>query len=106
MKQKYPIKIPTRADYLAYDGEHCQRVWQSLSDDWRCPGCTRTKFEALRWTSKIWRDGDIPYGTPQIGWKAGLHEHHDHGNPPRFQNAVVCDLCNGVDVAVKNHFKG
>ncbi len=106
MKQARSTRVPTWDDYLAFDGEHCQRLWEKTDDYWRCPGCNRTKFELLRWTRKIWPEGNIPYGTPHMGWKAGLHLHHDHNTPPRFREILVCTQCNGVDAAVKNYFKG
>jgi hypothetical protein len=97
-------------EYRAYDGEHVWRLWRQHSDRWQCPGCGRTKFQIMRWTVK---DRGLP--TVRTGWKAVLHVHHDHQadpwiiNPqprvrPRFFPTVICDHCNGVDVAVKQRY--
>lgn len=99
-------KVPSWEEYLAFDGEHCQNLWKTLGDDWRCPGCGRTKFEILRWTKKTWypslRRSDR--SRPYLGWKAALHGHHDHRVPPRFAETIICDQCNDVDRRVRRHF--
>jgi hypothetical protein len=71
-----PIKRPTRDDYLAFDGAHCHAIWRSLSDEWRCPGCDRTKFEIMRWTRRK-PPGHIEWS---MDWLAAFHTHHDHGS--------------------------
>jgi hypothetical protein len=40
-----------------------------------------------------------------MGWKAGVHSHHDHRNPSRFAETVICDHCNAVDGRVWRHFR-
>ena len=51
-------------------------LWDSVTDDWKCPACQRFKQEILR---KI--DGL---------WKGGLHNHHDHSvdDPDRYTDKV------------------
>ncbi|MCL5745084.1 MAG: hypothetical protein M1541_14355 [Acidobacteria bacterium] len=101
------VKVPSLEDYRAFDGEHCQNLWKALGDNWRCPGCGRNKFELLRWTRKIWYPGQGPdRSRPYMGWKAAIHEHHDHRDPPRFSPTFICDHCNAVDETVRRHFRG
>jgi hypothetical protein len=104
-------KVPTEEECAAYDGEHCRALWMGCAGDWRCPGCNRTKCELLRWTKKIWPPGIGPDRTkPHLGWKAGLHRHHDHGidygKKSRFSETVICDHCNLVDVRVRRRIVG
>lgn len=104
--------VPTRDDYAAFDGAHCHQIWRTLSDEWRCPGCDRTKFEIMRWTKRK------PPGHSEsfMGWLAAFHTHHDHGSdrfgfdadgmflprgPMRFEDTIICDHCNGADGAAK-----
>ena len=75
-------------------------LWDSVTDDWRCPACNRLKQEILR---KI--DGV---------WKGGLHMHHDHSvdDPDRythkvkFEEVLFCDQCNHADGLVKKKYPG
>ena len=75
-------------------------LWDSVTDDWRCPACNRLKQQILR---KI--DGV---------WKGGLHSHHDHSvdDPDRysdkvkFKEVLICDQCNHADGLVKKKFHG
>jgi RepB DNA-primase from phage plasmid len=101
-------KIPTWGDYLAFDGGPSSHKWQQISDDWHCPGCDRSKFELLHWAQKNRpkrRDPAKLQLTPFMGWQATLNEHHDHGQPPRFEPVIVCDQCNAVDAQVKARFR-
>jgi len=103
------LRTPTLEDYAAFDGAHCRNLYRSLPDDWRCPGCSRSKFEILRWTlrfpklpSRFW------------GWAGGYHRHHDHsldavrygrvapdGRSSRFPETVICEQCNSADGMAK-----
>lgn len=110
-------RVPTMDEYLQYDGAHCRNLWRSLSEDWECPGCGRTRFQIMRWT-KRYRDKDPKTGRsvdPYMGWMAALHEHHDHGvddlpyllqdRAERFPRTVICDHCNAADGRVKRLLK-
>jgi hypothetical protein len=107
-------RIPTLDECLSFDGAHCHAIWKSLAEDWRCPGCQRTKFEILRWTRRK------PPGASEsfMGWLAAFHTHHDHGSdrfgvspdgsfligprgPRRFEDAIICDHCNAADGTAK-----
>jgi rubredoxin len=101
---------PTLEDYEGFDGAHCRVLWRSLTDDWRCPSCGRSKFEVMRWTKRY------PPGRrhePYFGWLAAFHEHHDHSvlfaiptNPDaRFPNTVMCDHCNMADASAKRKLR-
>jgi hypothetical protein len=95
--------VPTWQQYelYAYGGKkpsHNNAAWYALPDDaWTCPACRRTKFEIFRWCEKPGHFGD---------WVFGVCEHHDHlqdfGYAPRFQNVLICDLCNSADGNVKH----
>ncbi|MEN6320589.1 MAG: hypothetical protein ABFD82_17770 [Syntrophaceae bacterium] len=88
-------KVPTRDEYLSYNGAHCANLWERLPESWRCSGCGRSKFEILRWTTRYVKDS-VPC-RPYKGWMAVLHGHHDHGNNRRFDEVVVCGQCNAAD---------
>ena len=99
------LKVPSEADYRAYDGAHCFNLWRNLPDSWRCPSCSRSKFELLRWTTRRFRQG-VGACPPFSDWFAGLHAHHDHaadyGNPAaRFPETVICDQCNVAEGRAK-----
>ncbi len=100
------VKQPTSEEFLEYDGAHCFRLWKSLPDPWRCPGCNRTKYEILRWTRRYYKSG-VGKCPGYMGWMAGLHRHHDHSQGyvdrsiGRFPETVVCDQCNSSDGVAK-----
>lgn len=103
------LKIPTSADYAAFDGAHCRTLYRSLAEDWRCPGCARSKFEILRWSVRF------PKSPNRFeDWVGGYHTHHDHsvddirygharanGRAPRFPDRVMCEQCNNADATAK-----
>ena len=105
-KRNASRQIPLWADFLAFDGHHCRQIYSSLSEDWRCPGCGRSTFEVLRWTTRF-------PNKPKAfqGWVGGYHRHHDHGAEqyrfsrsgplPRFPETVVCEQCNSADKQAK-----
>lgn len=97
------LKTPTPADYTAFDGAHCRTLYRSLAEDWRCPGCARSKFEILRWSVRFPRSANR-----FEDWVGGYHTHHDHGVGPirygqggRFPDAVMCEQCNSADGTAK-----
>jgi hypothetical protein len=94
------MRVPTLSDYAAFDGGYSRKAWTTTPDDWRCPSCSRTKFELLRWTLRR-----PPGGTPFMGWMAALHRHHDHGKGAdgfeAFAEIIICDQCNGADGEAK-----
>jgi hypothetical protein len=103
------IKIPTIEDYRTYDGAHTYQLWNGLSDSWSCPGCGRTKFEIMRWTTRYFKRG-IGKCSPYKGWMAGLHRHHDHAGEygssfTRFSATIICDQCNSSDGCIKKQLK-
>jgi hypothetical protein len=90
---------PTDPEYQAYDGMHCHSLWQSLPEEWRCPSYRRNKREILQWGE---RKGSNAAEYGQVGWKAGLHLHHDHaldffGKQGRFPETIICGACNTAD---------
>ena len=103
-------RIPTQADYEEFDGGHCHQLWKATREDWRCPGCGRSKFELLRWTKRT-PASHAADRTPYWAWLAILQRHHDHslgafdpGNPRmprRFPETVICGQCNGADGSAK-----
>src|SRR5262249_12072335 len=101
------IRRPTDAEYNAYDGMHCYSLWRSLPEEWRCPSCGRSKREILQWGE---RKGSNAAKYGRIGWKAGLHLHHDHapcdgsdflGEHGRFPATIICGACNTADARAK-----
>ena len=91
------VRRPTDAEYEAYDGMHCWQLWRQTSDAWRCPVCDRTKRQIMRWGKRVGSNARI-YGP--VGWKCGLHSHHDHGT--RWRGSVlICGGCNSADGAAK-----
>ena len=103
-------KVPTIEEYRSYDGAHCHQLWKQLSESWCCPGCKRSKFEILRWTTRYFKPG-VGKCSPYKGWMAGLHRLHDHNQGfvdsrnGRFAEVVMCDQCNASDGAVKRSLK-
>lgn len=105
-KRNASRRIPSWPDFLAFDGQHCRQIYLSLPADWECPGCRRSKFQILRWTTRF---PNLPNAFE--GWVGGYHRHHDHGaerysfgevaRPPRFREAVVCEQCNAADAQAK-----
>jgi len=91
-RAKRPLRIPTDDEYKAYDGAHCARLWESLSETWRCPGCLRSKREIMRWTKRKARP-DLGITKDYFGWMAGLHRPYDLSYS-QFSETVICDHCN------------
>lgn len=102
------FRVPTDSEFGAYDGAHCRSLWNSLSPEWKCPACGRSKREIMRWTRRF-VDAHGQKCALYAGWMAGVHRHHDHStgsssrpfSPPRFPETVVCDQCNAADGAAK-----
>lgn len=96
------IRRPTEKEYREFDGLHCHRLWASLSDYWRCPSCGRSKREIMIWGRRKGSNA-INYG--EIGFKCGLHKHHDHGSHhngvERFPETIICNACNALDGRLK-----
>lgn len=101
LKRNRELRIPTLEEVSGFDGAHCKRLYSSIGPDWQCPGCQRTKYQLLRWTMLFPNRPDR-----HMGWAAGLHKHHDHGNwPGRFPKTLVCEQCNSADAAAKRALK-
>jgi hypothetical protein len=87
------IRKPTPVEYRRYGGGSWQNLWRSLDDDWRCPACSRSKYQLLRYKG----DNLI----------APLARHHDHAQSyvdigkGRFKQTVICQDCNSADGAAK-----
>ncbi|MDR7088547.1 hypothetical protein J2X05_000550 [Cellvibrio fibrivorans] len=95
------IRYPTDEEYASYDGMHCNVKWSRLSHDWQCPVCNRNKRQILQWGKRVGSNA-LRYGS--IGWKAGLHTHHDHGadiGRERFSPTLLCGACNYLDARLK-----
>lgn len=88
---KRRLRIPTDEEYRAYDGAHCARLWESLSESWRCSGCVRSKREIMRWSKRKARP-DLGITEDYYGWMAGLHRYQVTG-------PVLCDHC---DIAARS----
>ena len=75
-------------------------LWESVSDEWMCPACDRSKQQILRKVDGV--------------WKGGLHKHHDHSvddpdmytDKVKFKEVLICDQCNHADGLVKKKFPG
>lgn len=112
LRHNFEARRPSWDEYLAFDGAHCHDVYRSLPESWQCPGCTRTKFQIMRWTMLNPRK---PNRHP--GWAGGYHVHHDHAGdtqvhtgrpsrfPPRFKPTVICEQCNSADATAKKTLK-
>jgi hypothetical protein len=102
-KQKV-ARAPTDEEFAAYDGMHCAVIWRALPADWKCPVCDRSKREILIWGKRIGRNA-VVYG--EVGFKAGIHAHHDHGDIfgfgdyGRFNTTHICGACNNLDARLK-----
>src|ERR1700686_5300542 len=98
-------RIPTDEEYRAHLGSHCAKLWASLDDLWRCPGCKRTKRQLMEYKA-----GKTYVGvkTP-VGWRVALHRHHDHrtdmGLNPRFPETTICGPCNSADGLAKRRLR-
>ena len=57
--------------------------------DWRCPGCSRSKFETVRWCERS-PNGDFP-----AGFRLLLARHHDHA-------ASEVEIIDGRDLAAEH----
>jgi len=101
LKRNRERAVPTHEEMLGFDGAHCKRLYASISPDWRCPGCGRTKYQLMRWTKRF---PNKPYAF--MGWVVGLHKHHDHGHGhARFPETLACEQCNSADSAAKRELK-
>jgi hypothetical protein len=89
---------PTDVEYAAYDGMHCHGLWRTTPESWRCPCCNRSKRGILQWGQRVGSNAKT-YGP--VGWKAGLHKHHDHGSYRRFPQTLICGACNAADGRAK-----
>lgn len=97
--------IPTKEELKSFTGAHCTHKWKYTKDDWKCPGCSRTKYQIVR---KIPDEKQFAPGNAQqfkLTWAKCLH--HDHGTDhpyhltKRFHKTNLCELCNTADGAVK-----
>ncbi len=94
------VKVPSLQDYLYHTGLHYKKLWAEVGNDWKCPACSRTKFQIMRWTKRF---PNKP--TAFMDWVAALHRHHDHSadilNPQnaRFSETVICGQCNSAPSA-------
>jgi hypothetical protein len=100
-------RVPTALEIDGFTGMHCGRQYRvALRDCWRCPCCDRTAQECIRWayiSGPHWRGR---FGDKNgEAWTIGLHEHHDHGWPPRFGPTVICCDCNSADSTAKRRCK-
>ncbi len=107
-KRNTALRVPTGAEYEAFDGAHCRNLYRALDPIWECPGCGRSRFQILRWTMLFPK-----LASRHEGWAAGLHLHHDHADdafrhgrsgtraPIRFAAAVICEQCNSADGTAK-----
>lgn len=99
-------RIPTIAEFQAYKGAHCHRLWFEVGEHWICQSCRRSKFQILRWTTRL---PNSPHRFED--WMAGLHKHHDHSvelygqEVPRFEQTIICDQCNSADGTAKRKLK-
>jgi hypothetical protein len=105
------VRVPTIDDYRGFDGAHCFAIWELLGEDWRSQGCSRTKFEIMRWTRHVPNQLAHPGAKPYMGWLAAFHRHHDHAaddfrgylpQEARFPETIMCDQCNAADGTAKN----
>jgi hypothetical protein len=98
------VRRPTDEEYAAYDGNHCNWLWPQTPDGWRCPCCSRTKREIMRWGIRKSKSQFIGPPAPPT-WKCGLHKHHDlftdFGLSPRFPPTLICGACNWLDACAK-----
>lgn len=106
-------KLPTQIEYLEFDGGHCKQKYKSLTEDWQCPCCNRTRFQLLRWTMRF------PKSPSRFeGWVVGLHTHHDHASDAyggmytfqgaaaaRFAPVIICEQCNSADSSAKKKLR-
>ena len=89
---------PSEADVAAHDGNGSPELWHSVSGDWRCPGCDRTRLGLLRESRNKARK-----------WSARLHKHVDYvlietaGAPfvDMHRNLLICGDCASVLTGVK-----
>lgn len=101
MKKNRERRQPTQEELLAFNGAHCKLLYASIGPDWRCPGCHRTKYQAIRWTT-LFRNSPNRYE----GWACGLAKHHDHGpRPGRFPETLMCEQCNIADGTAKRELR-
>jgi hypothetical protein len=98
-------RIPSFEDFQNFNGAHCHSLWESLDEQWKCPGCDRTKFQVLRWTKRYVKAGKkVP---PYDDWMAVINTHHDHSQGycdfkrGRFAETVICGQCNSADGRAK-----
>ncbi len=94
-------KIPSEAEYSAFDGGRFRKTWFSLSPEWRCPVCGRSKKELMRWGRRKGING-VLYGFE--GWRCSFHVHHDHGDRWK-ERVLICGDCNAADGMAKRLLK-
>jgi len=72
---------PTKNE-IAFVIENHKTLWNNLPQDWRCPGCSRTKIETIR-------------RNKQARWMFALDEMNFVDNGQRYGTAkvLVCDAC-------------
>lgn len=103
-KKQKVVRVPTDEEFAAYDGMHCAVIWRMLPADWKCPVCDRSKREILIWGERKGSNA-VEYG--EIGFKAGIDAHHDHGDIfgsgvlGRFKRTHICGACNNLDARLK-----
>ena len=99
------MRQPTDAEYLAYDGMHCRNAQPARA--LALSVLSTEQAQILQWGERKGSNARI-YGP--IGWKAGLHRHHDHqpcdgmdfgGSAGRFPATVICGACNYADARAK-----
>jgi rubredoxin len=78
---------PLPSHYLAMlrSAHHMAESWDALSEDWRCPGCDRSKYEQVYLGAK----GEIQFRAPGTS------------NAPRWRRQRICNHCHSVVMSMK-----
>lgn len=105
-KTKKYSRIPTEADLGAFTGMHCRNLYlEAVRTGWRCPSCSRSAPELVRWTEIRGPSWRARFGDEHgMGFTVTLTGHHCHGEG-RFPETLICGDCNSADGAAKRKLR-
>lgn len=99
-------RVPTVAELDAFTGMHCRGIYlEAVRTGWRCPSCSRSARELVRWTEIRGPSWRARYADEHgMGFTVVLTRHHCHGLG-RFAETLICGDCNSADGTAKRKLK-
>lgn len=85
-RKKAGQPLPTNYVAMLRSKETCAKAWNALPEDWQCPVCNRTKFQA----AYVANDGGIEFHTSSTGGRGGWES-----------ASYICNHCTSTMMSLK-----